>query len=183
MIVSFGGLNSKVGGVHPFEFLNFISSTYKDVDAVFYRDQKQAWYHDGIHGLSDNITTTADHLSRLVKNYDKVIFLGVSAGGYAAILFGSLCNVDHVLSFTPQTLLDDRCHAKLSGYKDLKRVINSTTKYLVYGDMKGVGKHAFRHCANVDCFPNVKVIRMENVVLKVLRDSGALKGLIDERLY
>ena len=39
------------------------------------------------------------------SNAKKVVFLGNSAGGYAAILFGVLLQVDSVYAFSPPTLL------------------------------------------------------------------------------
>jgi hypothetical protein len=183
LIVAFGGLVPKLGGIPAFEFLRYLSSTYKDVDMIFYFDQHQSWYHRGIGGISTNIKGTVLHLNNLIKGYDKVIFIGVSAGGYAAILFGSLCNVHHVMSFIPQTILDCPRHREFSEYKDLKQVINSTTQYLVYGDTAATGPHHhFRHCANINCFPNVTVIKDVNVAVGKLRDNGVLKQMIDDRL-
>ena len=33
--------------------------------------------------------------------------MGVSSGGYAAILFGSLCHITNVISFVPRTNLKE----------------------------------------------------------------------------
>ena len=183
LIVAFGGLVPKLGGIPPFEFLRYLSSTYDDVDLIFYFDQHQSWYHHGIGGISTDIKGTVSHLNNIIKKYDKVIFIGVSAGGYAAILFGSLCNVDHVMSFIPQTLLDCPRHRAFTEYTDLKEVINPTTQYLVYGDTGETGPHHnFRHCDHINCFPNVTVIKDVNVAVRKLRDSGVLKQMIDARL-
>ena len=94
-------------GVLPFEFLTYLSKTYsRNTDLYFYIDKNQCWYHKGIEGISNNIDETVIYLKTLIKknNYKKIIFMGVSAGGYA-ILFGSLCNVNSVISFIPRTKL------------------------------------------------------------------------------
>jgi hypothetical protein len=104
-IVCFGGKGLKFGGILPFEFLNYLSSNYQDqCDLYFFIDEHQSWYHEGIKGITTSIDDTVLYLKNLLRNYDKVLFMGTSAGGYAAILFGSLCNVN-VISFIPQTKL------------------------------------------------------------------------------
>ena len=42
------------------------------------------------------------------KKYNKIIGIGCSAGGYAAILFGHLLNFDKVIAFSPQTVLNEK---------------------------------------------------------------------------
>ncbi|MDE5075165.1 MAG: hypothetical protein O4749_03515 [Trichodesmium sp. St5_bin2_1] len=53
--------------------------------------------------------------------------MGVSAGGYAAILFGSLCHVTNVISFLPRRKLKAKIVDKK--YKKLKNIINNDTDY------------------------------------------------------
>jgi predicted esterase YcpF (UPF0227 family) len=133
LIVCFGGLSLQMGKIPPFEFLRYLSSIYTNkCDLYFFIDRQQCWYHKGINKITSNIDETVDYLKDIIKNYEKVIFMGVSAGGYAAILFGSLCNVSNVISFIPQTILKNPINPK---YKNLKEVVNNTTKYLLYGDL------------------------------------------------
>ena len=54
-----------------------------------------------------NIEGTGEYLAEKVKQYKKSVFLGGSAGGYAAILFAGLARADHCIAFNPQTDLDD----------------------------------------------------------------------------
>ncbi len=61
------------------------------------------WYRDA--GL-------IERFERLVRDgffdgYDRVVFAGVSMGGYAAIAFGSLVKDAHVIAINPQTTLDE----------------------------------------------------------------------------
>ena len=178
LIVSFGGHALQFGGILPFEFLNYLSSTYATCDLLFFLDKKQCWYHEGIEDLTTSIEETVVYLNQLVQKYEKVLFMGTSAGGYAALLFGSLCQVPGVLCFIPQTILKN---PKNADYSDLKSIINAKTTYVVFGNARIENPedlHHISHCEHIDCFPNVTLRRMESS-LKELRDSGAFKDMID----
>jgi hypothetical protein len=183
LIVSFGGCALQFGGLIPFEFLNYLSSTFSDMcDLYFFVDKDQCWYHKGIKGITNNIDETVLYLNDIVENgnYKRVLFMGTSAGGYGAILFGSLCNnVNNVISFIPQTIIENPINLK---YSNLKNVINKNTSYLLYGD-KSVknnnDSHHISHCENLEHFQNVKIIKGEHCILKELRDNGYIKTLIE----
>lgn len=183
LIVCFGGMALQFGGIIPFEFLNYLSPLYVDIcDLYFFIDKTQCWYHKGIQGITNNIDETVLYINDIIKNgnYERVLFMGVSAGGYGAILFGSLCNnVNNVISFIPQTILKNPIN---SNYSNLKTLINKNTIYLLYGD-KSIqdinNTHHILHCENIENFPNVKVIEGKECNLKKLRDSGYIKNLID----
>lgn len=183
LIVCFGGMALKIGGALPFEFLNYLSPIYKnDCDLIFYTDKYQCLYHKGIHDITNNIDETIVYLNNIIETgkYEKVIFMGTSAGGYASILFGSMCeNVSNVISFIPQTILKKPVDPN---YSNLKNRINTKTKYLLYGDtsIKNANNyHHISHCENIECFANVEIIRNQGCLLKTIRDSGFIKRTID----
>lgn len=183
LIVCFGGMGLQFGGILPFEFLNYLSSIYLDIcDLWFFIDKNQYWYHKGIKDITNNIDETVLYLNNNIKdgNYKKVIFMGVSAGGYGAILFGSLCNnINNVISFIPQTIIKNPINLN---YSNLKNVINKNTSYLLYGDksVKNINhNHHISHCTNIEHFPNVKLIKGKKCVLKNLRDNGFIKKTLD----
>jgi predicted esterase YcpF (UPF0227 family) len=183
LIICFGGMGLQMGGILPFEFLNYLSSKYTDCDLLFYIDKNQCWYHKGIQDITNNIDDTILHLNNIIKdgNYEKVIFMGISAGGYASILFGSLCdNVNNVISFIPQTILNNPIDLK---YSNLKNIINKNTKYIIYGDTSTQNKNDTHHilqCENIDYFSNVKIIKNNCLDMKQLRDNGSIKKIIDD---
>jgi hypothetical protein len=183
LIVCFGGMALKMGGIPPFEFLNYLSKTYKNnIDLVFYVDINQCWYHKGIGGITNNIDETVIYLNTIInqKKYKKVIFMGVSAGGYASILFGSLCNIDNVIAYVPRTQFTKKMSDPK--YFELKNVINNVTKYTIYGDTKVKDIHHDHHisqCINIENFSNVEVIRYKFLNMKNLRDTGKIKMHID----
>lgn len=187
LIVCFGGRALKFGGILPFEFLNYLSITYTtDVDFVFLIDKNQCWYHKGIADITNNIDETIVHLNTIVAqgNYKKVLFMGISAGGYAAILFGSLCNkVDGVIAFMPQTILKNPIDEH---YTNLRTVLNTTTKYMIHGHT-GISNihdiHHISHCENIEDHSNVTIIRQHGCNMKVLRDTGVIKKYIDDMLF
>jgi len=183
LIICFGGMALQFGGIIPFEFLTYLSSIYKDnCDLIFFKDARQCWYHKGIEDITTNIDETVNYINNIIKdgNYQKVIFMGVSAGGYGAILFGSLCkSVTHVISFIPQTIITNPIDLK---YSNLKNIINESTKYILYGNesIQDINEfHHISHCENIESFKNVQIIKNKNCNLKELRDNGFIKRILD----
>jgi hypothetical protein len=187
LICCFGGMAKKMGEILPFEFLRYLSSIYEnECDLIFYIDHHQRCYHKGIQGISTSIEDTVKYINeKIIKgDYEKIIFMGISAGGYASILFGSLCkNITHVISFIPKVILNYPHDKK---YENLKPFINEKTKYILFGDegIKDVNNnHHIRQCEELQQFNNVTIIRKPKVDLKQLRDDGTIKTLLDSILY
>lgn len=183
LIVCFGGMALQFGGIIPYEFLNYLSSIYLDTcDLYFFVDKNQCWYHKGIKDITNNIDETVLYINDIIKNgnYEKVLFMGVSVGGYGAILFGSLCNnINNVISFIPQAIIKNPINLN---YSNIKTVINKNTSYLLYGDksvQNNDNVHHISQCENLEHLFNVKIIKGENCILKNLRDNGYIKNLID----
>jgi hypothetical protein len=105
MLIAFGGIDSRLG-IPPFEFLTFAEALR--AKRVFVRDVRQAWYHRGLAGHGDCIASVAAALRELAarRRVERLVCCGNSAGGYAALLFGTLLRADVVLAFAPQTTLD-----------------------------------------------------------------------------
>lgn len=68
---------------------------------IFLRDVYKNWYQDGINSKLNSIEKVLNFLKEETRGY-KVITVGASAGGYAAILFGILLKAKYVLSFSAQ---------------------------------------------------------------------------------
>lgn len=186
LICCFGGMAKKMGGILPFEFLNYLTPIYENTcDLIFYIDNHCCCYHKGISGISTNIESTVQYINeKIIKGgYKKIILMGVSAGGYASILFGSLCeNVTHVIGFIPKIILSNPYDVK---YKDLKNVVNARTKYILIGDESITNKndnHHISQCEELRNFNNVTIVRKQKVDLKELRDDGTIKRLLDSIL-
>jgi hypothetical protein len=179
LIIAFGGCNKqgKLAGIQPFEFVNTLSKYFPHCDKRFYRDLQMSHYHRGLKDISLNIEDTVTYLEPIVKNYKRTVFIGNSAGGYAAILFGSLLNATSVFAFFPQTKI--RFTPNSSEYhRDLIKFINKTTKYHLFGNTKiKAGAHGFHHIDRLKEFPNVRITNNASSV-KHLRDSGQLEKIL-----
>lgn len=181
LIVSFAGHGLKYGGVPKIEFANFLETHFSHIDVQFYIDNTCSSYHHGIQGISTNIDETVQYLRKRFEGYDRVICLGASAGGYAAILFGSLLNVDTVIAFIPQTILKSK--DREDKYRDLALFINPDTKYYLYGDTSITDEsncHHISQCENIAIDTNVKLERIHGVNLKQLKYTGELLRIFKE---
>ncbi len=189
LIVSFAGLMNKMGGIPQYEFRNFLSKNFPDADKIYYIDLHKKWYHRGIPGITSNVEETIAYLNTKIAGYDEVIFIGTSAGGYAAILFGALCATSSplkVISFIPQTILYPYVESDKNGTRkffNLREVLtaNSTTssqtQYHLYGDKTITDiqhLHHIYHCRNLSGLPGVTVYELNGLDMPSLRNSGEL---------
>lgn len=147
LLVTFGGINQNMG-MPVFEFYKSLNKI--KCDKCFIRDFNQAWYHLGVSHDHKSIEALKKHLKKIISegNYKSVSFVGNSMGGYAAILFGVLLNVDNILVFSPQTFIGkwkrmlnrdkrwtkqiNRIHKSKIGnreYFDLKTILNSSNTF------------------------------------------------------
>jgi len=183
LVVSFAGYNKMYAGIVRFEFANFLTTHFANTDRQFYMDTKLDLYHKGIAGISNTIDETVAYLKTEIAKYKNVVFIGVSSGGYAAILFGSLLNVTSVVAFIPQTVrikkdIDEK-------YRDLREHINSSTKYYIYGDTSITNEndfHHIRHCERIAQRPNVFLFKKDGIDLRRLRDNGELYAILNDVL-
>jgi uncharacterized protein YneR len=179
LIISFAGSGDGVGMLNLFEFKNFLKQNYSNYDRHFYIDYDHVWYHKGIKDISTNIDETVKYLQEKINKYSQVIFIGSSAGGYAAILFGSLLKVNIVITFNAQTLLPAyRNGIELQKeYRDLKFVINNETQYFIHGDISIKDEndlHHIKHTNNLININNVHITYHDHLDLKEFRNSGLL---------
>lgn len=75
-----------------------INKAYKH---IFVRDVFKQWYLTGINAKINTPEKLTEFLQKETKGYH-IVTVGSSAGGYAAILHGSLLNAKYVLAFNPQ---------------------------------------------------------------------------------
>lgn len=153
------------------------------IDILYVRG-KSTWYLGDLVGIGNGVDEIKSFFSEQIKNYKKVIFVGVSMGGYGAILYGSLCGVDCVFAYKPQTDLEyplkflpkNRDYRRISCYKDyrkyknLNKIISSKTQYYIAsylgkctrnmkkGDRWEMAQHDYHHFENIDVGNNVNFI-------------------------
>jgi len=170
------------GMIPRFIFVNFFEKHFPTIDRHFYIDTRTCSYHKGIPGISNTIDETAAYLKEKIKPYRQVIFLGVSSGGYAAILFGSLLGVSKVLAFIPQTIryVNRNIEEK---YRDLLPYFNAKTQYYLYADTsvkRELDPHHVSQCDRFAIAENVTVIKNKKIDLRIMRDSGELYSIISQ---
>lgn len=88
------------------------------------RDLAKAYWHGKLPGIECGVIPLSCFIKEKIKesNAKKVMMIGLSMGGYAAILFGCLCNVDLVLSFSGQTHLPENRRKKYKLYERWKNI-------------------------------------------------------------
>lgn len=91
-----------------FEFSGLLQR--KDCAAIILRDTTSSWYQPIDDCRSDDILP---FLQSRVKGYDRIVCIGYSMGGYAALKYGRLLNAQHVLAFAPQTVLSTHALAAM----------------------------------------------------------------------
>ncbi|WP_059049287.1 tetratricopeptide repeat protein [Paenibacillus senegalimassiliensis] len=68
-----------------------------------------SWYQEGIRNITSSIDETAELLKEILAELKpgRIICTGMSMGGYAALLFGLLLEVDEILAFTSEVLIGE----------------------------------------------------------------------------
>lgn len=83
---------------------------------IFIRDVYKQWYLHGINNELDSIEKLTGFLKKEIEGFD-AYFIGSSAGGYAAVLLGSILNAKRIYTFNNQFFLTDLLK-KSSALKD-----------------------------------------------------------------
>jgi predicted esterase YcpF (UPF0227 family) len=141
-------------------------------------------YNYGLADISEDITGTVEYFKPIIKKYKNTIFLGSSAGGYAASLYGSILNVKSVIAFNPPTKMCEHIETKPDEeqYRDVKNHINEYTNYHIFGDLSVLNEedpHHVSHCQNITIHPNVNLVLKEQLNLLKMRDDGELFDIIN----
>lgn len=189
-LIAFGGMTMGLS-MPPKEF--FKSFVDKDINIIFVKDFKQYWYQKGLLGITNDIESTVEYLKEILpETTGKLITLGASAGGYAAIRFGVALNADRVLAFSPQTLIDKetvRVFAKsclrdmsfdridLDLNKVLERYDSNAAIEVYYGSKNRRDRIAVNHIKDY-----VKAIAYEtdtHLLASYLKEKGLLQQIID----
>jgi predicted 2-oxoglutarate/Fe(II)-dependent dioxygenase YbiX/predicted esterase YcpF (UPF0227 family) len=207
LLITFAGMGWKQS-IPTFIFYNFLKS-YTNIDKLFLRDINCRYYISGIKNSTTCFKETLDMYRELIgrKKYKRIVSLGCSAGGYAAILYGQLLGLDKVIAFSPQTVLtkckedligdtynapntakwlrslhlDDAEYQKaldLNNYRPFKCPID--IHYSVDGNKGADKKHAI-YLESLNC----NVIEHpgnDHMIALTLRDKGKLTEIIDNAI-
>jgi pimeloyl-ACP methyl ester carboxylesterase len=186
----------------PFDFFQITSGL--PAKRLFVRDVQRIWYHRGVPGFGDSIEDVARALEEILvaEGVGRVIVFGSSAGGYAALVFGTLLRADLVVAFAPQTMLDrdwlasigdERWYRRLSRLDELggpnarfldlavalPRERRGETTYEVHYPASHEGDE--HHALRLEGVPGVRLCphaRSDHKFVRKLRDSGELEQVL-----
>jgi hypothetical protein len=100
---------------------------------ILFLNDNTSYCNISINGLCNNIDELIKIQKEVIVTYDweKVIWIGASMGGYVALLFGSILKVNQVIAFFPQVDIE-----KPFGLNPQKKITlinnNYETKYTIY---------------------------------------------------
>lgn len=107
LLLSFAGLDGKLGGIFHDHFSPITEGT--KTHKIFISDPTNRWYHGGIPGLTGSMQETLAYLQTLTnhRKYRRIFCIGVSMGGYMALLAGHQLGATDIIALSPQTFIDD----------------------------------------------------------------------------
>lgn len=102
-VVAFAGKGKRLGV--SMYFMRSLLQQH-DVNVIFLFDWKDACFLGGVSGLGESVEETAAGIRRLCAEMGtrRLICLGQSLGGYAAIRYGAELGADAVMAFSPVIL-------------------------------------------------------------------------------
>lgn len=110
LLLTFGSMIKDATGEPPYALVNSCTRLKQRLDLRFAvglaRARRNDWYLGGIATLGTDIPTTGEKLREVCERYRRVICVGNSMGGYAALVFGAIIDADRVIAFSPQTRID-----------------------------------------------------------------------------
>jgi pimeloyl-ACP methyl ester carboxylesterase len=110
LIISFAFRESSF--LQRFDFFGRCKKLEKNFNVHFnrilLRDVFNSWYHRGVPGLGHDVEAVTVSLRALIDAIQpsKVIAIGQSMGGYAAIMYGMLLGADRIVAFGPLSHLN-----------------------------------------------------------------------------
>jgi hypothetical protein len=205
LAVAFGGMLMKMDGIPPFEFFRILGAV-APVKKLFLRDHSQAYYHRGVRGLADDIAGLEAGIGDVVEQAQakRVVMMGGSGGGYAALLLGRLLGVDEVHAFAPTTFLTAELRSRCGDdrFQGRWEALMSSGRYQPrYGDLRDLFRRTpdlgtrfvVHYCSayDLDVFHAEWLAAETGVelrgygggdhrVLKHLRETGELQPLLEE---
>ena len=113
LLVAFAALGGGDAGVSRHEFVGACKRAGAQ-HALFVKDARTLWYHFGLSGsgsFDDVVAAVAAEIARLRPT--RIITIGASMGGYAAIRAGIALRAERVIAFAPQVFVDPATRSAL----------------------------------------------------------------------
>lgn len=200
LVIAFSGFPGEQGATNncKFDFASSLQRMNIQSDLMFMKDPHQLFFLKELSCFGDTFEDTVRFLRNKCQNYEKVIMIGPSMGGYAAILFGSILKVTSVFAFGPVTDIEGtineyenrndretfkclfnpklKIQKKYNKYKNLRNVISEDVKYIVFSQNSNEDfAHGIHQYENIKDFKNVEQYK-KNAVMSI--KSGELESMI-----
>lgn len=203
LLILFGGIAGAIS-MPPFEFFK-VSDAFP-TKRLFVRDLRYAWYCLGLpgHGTDSESVLTVLRQSVERSGARRVVTVGASAGGFAAIKYGVLLGAESALAFSPQSMIDATNRARLGDERwapqiaalharlgpnhpefTIGQTVDDNTATAV--DIR-VSREDLLDLAHADILrdrPGVRVTEYDyggHLMVKWLRDSGELAPILTDTL-
>jgi pimeloyl-ACP methyl ester carboxylesterase len=200
LYIFFGGLAAGVA-MPPFEFFN--ASRILDENKIFVRDLRQQWYQTGLEGITRDIPSTAQFLAREIEKTapEKIVFVGNSMGGFAAILFCALLGRGEAIAFAPQSFISPWLRLRHGDARWRRPIVRTWVRSLLKPRVWNL-RHILKrtgiptrisiyvssadrldriHAAHLEDLPGVRVREFDDGghgVVRLLRDRGELPEIM-----
>lgn len=204
LLVALGGLK---GGFYmpPFEFLKMVADL--PASKVFMRDPAQVYYHRGLPETGQDFESVVSYVGNLrdQARARRLVVVGASMGGYAALAIGLLLAADEVHAFSPQAFIDLKVRARVSDYRwpdqiadtfsgpvpwrlrDLRRLYATTLPrpgqrrrfhihFAAQHDLDALHAAHLRHFRRIQLHPYE---HGDHGLVRALRDRGELHSLLE----
>lgn len=200
LFIFFGGMAAGIA-MPPFEFYNF--SKILGESKIFVRDFDQCWYHAGLPGCSRDIYSTVNYLRGEIRKIGprRIVFVGNSMGGYAAMLFAALLGEGEVVAFAPQTFISPLLRMRYRDGRWRRQIFKVWWRGLFARKVwdlrpllsrRGAGlkisvfvsaqdRLDYAHALRIKGVPGVTVHEVDgggHDVVKLLRDNGSLPAIM-----
>jgi hypothetical protein len=153
-----------------YEWEKLYSKHYEKI--IFIRDVYKQWYVEGISDVINSIDKLNLFLDKEIEGFSST-FIGSSAGGYAAVLLGDLCNADLIISLSGQfDLIDEKKRQKANQilYK------SKDERYLKLDDLKSKNIVYFYPRYSTYDEPQFKFIR-KNKNITIIQMKSSFHGV------
>lgn len=200
LFIAFSGLRRAPKERPGFSFIHITGAL--PAKKLFVRDLTKAWYLRGLPGISRSVADTTEFFRSEIAavGAERVVVVGYSLGGFAAMLYGTLLDADEVHAFSPQTFVSlrqrirygdhrwNRYALKLPlttprAYRDLRPVLersSASTRHHVYfaEDSRLDVLHA-RHIEGLRDVTFHPFKEGRHRLVTALRDSGELLKIFE----
>ena len=119
LVIAFAGADARIpgpvpGGVPAHEFVKALRAVQADT-ALFVRDVNRAWYLRGVGERGHDFRSVCETLRKEIDAVrpSRVVTLGCSMGGYAALRAAIAINADAAVAFAPQVVVDPHERARM----------------------------------------------------------------------